>query len=185
RGTTALHSIIHGTFGRATEHMLAVRMAAREGLPLNEAIDKANQMLYDPGGIRHALEQQVANEGLTGVRAQMRLDQLLGEQLPKQLLSESDYWGTEANNLQKPYGLLGIVEGGLSDTARKNPWLRQFFPFLRIPANLLNMSLDMSPLGFQRYFQHEGYLLAGGREISTKEGEQYITQERYDEVRGA
>jgi Serine/Threonine/Tyrosine Kinase found in polyvalent proteins len=177
RAVGALHNLIYGSFGKASEYMLAVRTGRESGLPMHQAIDQANNMIYGTDAVRAAAEQQVRSEGLSGLEAKMRFNELVDQQVDQGYRDQGDMWGTRANAMQEPPGVLGTLANGLGRMAGQEPFLRQWMPFVRIPANLLNTAIEMSPLGFAR-------MLPGvAEQYLTRRGEIKLTSDQLDDLK--
>jgi Serine/Threonine/Tyrosine Kinase found in polyvalent proteins len=177
RAVGALHNLIYGSFGKASEYMLAVRSGRESGLSMHQAIDQANNMIYGTDAVRTAAEQQVRSEGLTGLQAKMRFNELVDQKVDQGYRDQGDMWGTRANAMQEPPGVLGVLANGLGRMAGQEPFLRQWMPFVRIPANLLNTAIEMSPLGFAR-------MLPGvAEQYLTRRGEIKLTSDQLDDLK--
>jgi Serine/Threonine/Tyrosine Kinase found in polyvalent proteins len=178
RGVGALHNLIYGSFGKASEYMLAVRAGHDMGLTMPEAIDRASNMIYGTDAVRAEAEQRVRSEGLTGLEAKMRLNELIDQKVDQGYRDQGDMWGTRANAMQEPPGVIGAISNGLARLAGQEPFLRQWMPFTRIPGNLLNTAIEMSPLGFVRLMSPdmvEQYL--------TRRGQIKLTAEQFDDLK--
>jgi hypothetical protein len=168
RSVSLLHNLIYSGFGRSTEMLAALRFARERGMSFEEGRDWANDMMNADQGRREAYRQAAAAEGLTGATARMRVQEMIDQGVGrvedpeevegrKAMLSRADFSGTRANFMQDPEGLLGLASHYLQQMGEKIPAMRQFFPFTRIPANLINETLNLTPVGFARYFTAENY----------------------------
>jgi hypothetical protein len=204
RAVDAIHSIISGTFGNATAYTNAVRLYSDKGMPFNEALDQARDMMMNPNGMRLALEQQTRAEAVmdgrdpNGWQAKMRLNELIEQHFPQMIRDESAYWASEANLFNKPYGVFGMFDNALEKLRQALPLAKQVFPIVRLAMNLLNYGFDLSPLGVARYLTAEKYLTQFGTglkletqaESQAREArgervdERTLPYERYQELRG-
>ncbi len=177
RAINALHNTIYGAFGRATEALAAVEHARlNQGLSQEQALDWARQSVNGNKGTIEEASQRAEAEGLAGTQKALRVQELLEQKLPEPVLEAADYWGTRANAYQDPHGVLGAVSSALSDVSRKHPVLTPIVPIIRLPFNLLNTALDLTPWGFARYLGAENYLTRGG--------ELQMTPQRIEELKG-
>jgi len=172
RTVSLLHNLIYSGFGRSTEMLAALRIARERGMPFDDARGWANDMMYADQGRREAYRQQAQAEGLSGAQARMRVQELIDQgqkgepdwqvDARKSLLAQADRWGTRANFMQDPEGLLGLISHYLQQLGSKIPWTRQYFPFTRIPTNLINETLNLTPMGLIRYWKAEPYFTRFG-----------------------
>jgi hypothetical protein len=167
RTVSLLHNLIYSGFGRSTEMLAALRVARDRGMSFDEGRDWANDMMYADQGSREAYAQQAANEGLGGAPARIRVQELIDQgqadepdwqvDARKSILAQADRWGTRANFMQDPEGVLGLASHYLQQLGQKIPFMRQYFPFTRIPTNLINETLNLTPVGLIRYWKAEPY----------------------------
>lgn len=183
RAISALHNVIYSAYGRATKFLAASEHARLvEGLSPSKALDWAEQSLNPSRGAVEAFRQQALGEGLSGTEAKMRVQELVDQQLPSEILDEADYWGTRANAQQDPHGILGAVGDMATRLTREYPELTQFLPIIRLPLNLLNTGIDLTPFGFWRFLQSEQYLTRGGKlQLGPTEE---LHQARLDQLKG-
>jgi hypothetical protein len=174
RAISALHNLIYSGFGRATELMAAVEFARKNyGLGQEKALDWAREALDGKRGQVEAFNQQADNEGLSGLAKKLRVQELLDQNVPQPIRDQADMWGTRANAYQDPHGILGALSSSVSKLAREYPVLSQFVPIVRIPTNLINTAIDLTPLGFLRYWRAEEYLTRSGKmDLSSEQIEQ-------------
>jgi hypothetical protein len=175
-----LHNLIYSGYGRA-ELMLAAYKWARDNPEIgpDRALDWANEALNGTAAQRQAFETQASREGLTGTRKAIRVNELFEQRLPPETLEAADFAGTRANAFEKPKGMPGMIAAFVGKAAEKWPELHLVMPIVRLPMNLLNNAIDMSPLGFARYFGWgrgpEGYL--------TRRGELQYKPEQLDDLK--
>ena len=151
RSVKALHGITKDTFAGSSVWQLALRKQAENpGTSIEQAIDLANDQIYGSSGQREAARQQIAAEGIDpkSVQAQMRMHELLEANIQEPIKDHALDIGTEATMMNKPRGLLGVAEHMISMGAQRAPVIRFVFPIVRVAANVLNSSIENSPLGF-------------------------------------
>jgi len=98
-------------------------------------------------------------EGFKGSDAGLRIAQLVQEHRAATMpegQAAAHAFGEQAVYKQEPTGVLGIVYRVLQDAINNKvkvagiPILKPFLPFIRIPTNLLNESLNYTPVGLKR-----------------------------------
>lgn len=99
--------------------------------------------------------EQADREGWKGLDKTLRVVQLIEEQRKSTVAgvaaeNEAAQFGREATINQDPEGIAGAVYRRLRDLNQDLPAMRVFLPFLRVPTNLFNESMNYSPLGFVR-----------------------------------
>lgn len=82
-------------------------------------------------------------EGLTGDRLQMRIDEFRAHPTDSMIAAADRY--ANYQTFQQPLGKYGQI---LLNAANAHPIIRLFLPFVRTPINLLKYSIERSPLGF-------------------------------------
>ncbi|UOF82117.1 hypothetical protein [Caudoviricetes sp.] len=96
------------------------------------------------------LARQIAKaEGLTGKAMRMRMDEIVQNPTPE-ILAQADAFGARGTFTQKPDGVIGAIAEGIGSATNKVPPLRLIVPFTRVVANVVNNSLDWSPVGVLR-----------------------------------
>lgn len=90
-------------------------------------------------------------EGLSGLKLVDRIDELTSKPT-EQMIEVADQFAQRGTYTQKPTGVLGAISSGVSGLTRKVPAVRLIIPFSRIVANVLNNSIDWTPVGFLRAF---------------------------------
>jgi hypothetical protein len=174
RMISALHNMIYSGFGRATELMAATEFArTSHDLSQEKALDWAHTVLNGNDGQIKAFNEEADNEGLSGTVKQLRVQELIDQHVPQEIRDQADMWGTRANAYQDPHGLLGAVSSAVTRLAHEYPAMAQFVPIVRIPTNLINTAIDLTPIGFARYWNAESYLTRGGKlDLSADQVEQ-------------
>ena len=100
-------------------------------------------------------ERQATQEGWTGMDKALRVSQLIeghrnSTEQGREIEQSSEQFGRESTLNQDPVGIAGIVYRIARDASVKLPTLRLFLPFLRVPTNLFNTSLNFTPVGALR-----------------------------------
>jgi hypothetical protein len=169
RGITALHYLIYSGFGRPTELLAAAEYARRnKGMDQAQALAWARESVNGNKGTLEFARQTATREGLKGSEHSLRVQEILDQAMPDEVLETSDYAGTRANAFQDGHGLFGAISDAMSKITREHPELAQFMPIIRVPMNLINTALDISPIGFARIYlpgakYGERYLTRGGK----------------------
>jgi hypothetical protein len=142
-------------------------------LSQEKALDWARTTLNGTDGQIEAFNQQADNENLAGIDKKLRVQELIDQNVPQPIRDQADMWGTRANAYQDPHGLLGALSSSVSKLAREYPVVAQFVPIVRIPTNLMNTAIDLTQIGFARYWRAEEYLTRGGKlDLSPEQVEQ-------------
>jgi len=115
--------------------MAAGDALAREGFRGMEAYGKAREI--------------AVNEGLRGEEVRRRVLELKDELKSD---PEVQYFSSRGTYTQKPEGIIGLFSENLGRLANKVPGGKLILPFTRIVANVVNNSLDWTPLGLKRGF---------------------------------
>jgi hypothetical protein len=187
RWTGAFHDLTYGSYSEATAYILSVRQALEDNLPWHEALTQASKIMDDPGGNIKALREQVADEGFTGLKAKVRLNELIAQEMPERTRTEADYWGVHSMNQENPMGALGFFYK-LFQRAAAEPgyeWLKFLVPFARSAANLGNQALDNTLFGVWRGTRGaKGYFLGREGELTeTPTRRADMTAERYNDLK--
>lgn len=182
RSITAAHSLMYEGFSAPLKWLTAYDQIMKEGnLPRHKAMDRANEMMFGGKADVDAAKLKAKAEGLTGRDARLRVQELINEQQPQDIRDLGDYYGRHTMFTQAPQGALGSIARALQQLVREVPYVRTIVPFTNVVSNILNESLNYSPLGLWRgglFHQMVGadpmnvaekFLTAGGREKFTEE----------------
>lgn len=93
--------------------------------------------------------EQAIKEGLKGEALTNRIAELRDKPLDE-MITQADAFGARGTYTQKPTGILGILSEFMGRAARKIPGGKFVLPFTRIVANVVNNSLDWTPVGLKR-----------------------------------
>lgn len=140
-------------------HLIAREIAEKEGLSGDALSKRVSEILYNTKEARGKAETQANAEGLKGYNFRRRVNELIEQQRPEDLRDESVQYGLEATYNNKPQGVAGVIADAIN--AASNRWkpLKLVVPFVNIPANVFNESLNYTPWGYKRYFY--GHLTDG------------------------
>lgn len=157
--------------------LLARQMARAEGLRGPDLERRVRLMLAEDSSQRAAAMQQATSEGLTGNEWSRRVDDILTRQRPEDLRANSRDYALKLTFNNKPYGLMGALANGINWIGQQPMgWpVRLVVPFTNVIANVVNESLNYTPVGLGRaiYGQWSGDL--DGKPISDPNalGDQY------------
>ncbi len=127
---------------------------------------------------RALAREQAKAEGLRGEGLKSRINELYEEKLGA---PEADAFALRGTYMQDPQGALGTFAKMFQRGAREFPPLRLFVPFTRVVANVVNNSLDWSPLGVYRAISPEIHAkLARGK--SVPEVPKMTSRQRYHQI---
>lgn len=136
---------------------------------------------------RRALARETAiKEGLKGDKLQERIKEL-NERPTPEMEQQVEQYGKYGTFNQEPQGALGALATGLGSVARKVPGGKLIMPFSRVVANVLNNSLDWTPVGIKRGLLREvkigdkSYLKEGGI-FSEFSKEARTDRQRYQQI---
>lgn len=135
--------------------ILAKRQARTEGLKGEAARDRARQLLGYGRRALDAAAAQAASEGLTGAAAQRRTAELLHSARPEQLREDARQFALRTTFNADPYGALGFLAHMINQAkGAQNRKIRLganlIAPFTNIIANVVNESLNYTPVGALR-----------------------------------
>lgn len=118
-----------------------------------------------------ALAREVAiKEGLKGEELKQRAVEIARDPV-ETIIQEADQFAQRGVYTQKTTGVIGVLAEQLGRAAGKIPGGRLILPFTRIVANVINNSLDWTPLGFKRAIFPEGLIKSMGQKLK---GEEFI-----------
>lgn len=135
--------------------LLAKRLARSEGLRGAAATDRARQLMgYGQRAVATA-RAQATQEGFTGSAHARRTAEILNANRPAQLQEDARQFALRSTFNAQPYGALGFV-AGLINQAKVSPnhkirlGANLIAPFTNIIANVVNESLNYTPIGVVR-----------------------------------
>ncbi len=170
RSITAAHSLMYEGWSAPIKYLSAYDAIRKDGsLSQGEALKSAHEAMWGDEARVQAAKQQAAAEGLTGQQARLRTQEIIDSTLDQGIRDIGDYYGRHTIYTQNPQGLLGSVGRLLNQLAREHPAARIVAPFTTVVSNLLNNSLDYSPVGLLRgrsLETAEKYLTSGGEKMS-------------------
>ena len=142
----------------ARANMLAYRLAMedqRAGRTPNDASisQRVSQILGTSNDLRAKFEAQAKTEGLSGREAKLRVAELMDASRPADLRLQARDFATRATFQQEPEGLLGRMATAAMHITHDYPIFKTLLPFIRIPANVLNETLDYTPWGYSRAYR--------------------------------
>jgi hypothetical protein len=135
--------------------LLAKRMARSEGLRGTDAQDRARQILgYGVEATRRA-RVQAESEGFTGSAAKRRTAEIMNANRPEGLREEARQFALRTTFNNQPYGAMGAIAHVLnsakqSSNRKVSVGANLVAPFLNIIANVVNESLNYTPIGAAR-----------------------------------
>lgn len=135
--------------------LLAKRLARSEGLKGEAAQDRARQILgYGSKAVATA-QAQAQQEGLKGSAAARRTAELLNAGRPLDIREDAVQFALRSTFNNDPYGALGFVaslinQAKVSDNAKIKLGANLIAPFTNIIANVVNESLNYTPVGAVR-----------------------------------
>ncbi len=153
---------------KATEEvkvaLLAKRQARTEGLRGAEAQARARAILGYGLAAVEAAEDQAAREGKTGAAASRRAAEILEQLRPEQMRETAADYGRRVTFNGEPYGVLGqiaqlINQAKGSDNRKLATAAMLIAPFTNIVANVVNESLNYTPVGALRAWRGKQNLL--------------------------
>jgi len=100
--------------------------------------------------VRAFMRQATELEGLQGVEAKARTQELAERQRPAIMQAEPLTYAQQSTFNHPAEGMLGVFSRTIRDLTRKVPFGRTIIPFTQIVANVTNVSLDHTPWGFVR-----------------------------------
>lgn len=129
------------------------------------------------GGIRGMeagglARDQGVKEGLKGKDLKARSKSLFDEKYES---DEAKAFSNRGTYKQDPAGVIGALAEGVSKTTNLAPITRFIAPFTKVVANVVNNSLDWTPLGLMRD-RAPGLMTAGQKPFDIKTGRQHYQQ---------
>jgi hypothetical protein len=166
RYIAAFHTLNKEAGSQGMKWILSRRLALEQGLSPEEALNRADEALRGTDAIiQQAREQAENEEGLTGNAAKVRTNQIIDQNLPEPIRELADYFGYDTVLMNRPMGITGWFANEVSRMARQSPWIKTVVPIVRVPANLMNLMVEYSPLGYAVRFAPgaaEKWATAGG-----------------------
>lgn len=183
RSITAAHALMASAPERATSWLYAFDQAARKpSTNIEQAIGEADQMIY--GGMAKLTEHQqtASNEGLApgSIPWKLRVQELADQPIPENIRSVGKMYGTRSIFTQAPEGLIGSLARAAQFLTREQPWGKFVVPFTNVVANVLNESINYSPLGLARWAANQGVDPAYFRHADPNMSEEHLNMLRAD-----
>jgi hypothetical protein len=135
--------------------LLSKRIARSEGLRGEAAQDRARQLLgYGRQAIATA-QAQATREGFTGSAAARRAAEILNAGRPVEIREDAQQFALRTTFNGEPYGALGFVaqlinQAKAADNRKIRLGANLIAPFTNIIANVVNESLNYTPIGVLR-----------------------------------
>jgi hypothetical protein len=113
-------------------------------------------------------EQEVAREKRD---YKLRVYEILEEKRDKSIITASSEYALKSTFNNPPEGAIGAVAMSINSLLAKKQMLKLIFPFVNVPANILNRALDYTPYGVFRAFTPSGSLsdVIGVSKLSKRE----------------
>jgi hypothetical protein len=136
-------------FYKGAEEMrsaMAARMVAkREGLKGQALRQRVDAILGQvPERIAEA-KVQALKEGLQGLDYHRRVQEMLEQGRPKEMMETAKDYALRVTFNNQPYGVLGIVAGGFNYMNSRTVVTRFVVPFVNVVANVTNEGLNYFP----------------------------------------
>lgn len=113
---------------------------------------------------RTKAEAQATKEGLTGLNFQRRVNEIIEQGRPGEIMNPARDFGYDVTFNNEPYGVLGAFTSAINRGFDAAPVLKPFIlPFTRIVANVSNSSLNWTPVGSYRALRAQRKLAFIGR----------------------
>ena len=135
---------------QAQEYILARKLAQDEGLKGKELTGRVKEVLGRTSLQTIDFVEQAKQEGLKGLQAKRRVDELREQSLSPDILENATATAGKATYNYDPEGTMGAISRGISQITKDKPFLKFVAPFTRIVANVTNRSLDYTVVGFKR-----------------------------------
>ena len=151
RAMAAEDLVIFKSLEEARVSMLARELAKREGLSGAELHQRVADILGGTEKQVGAAQAQAAAEGLAGLDARRRVQEIIEQARPEELRTDAAEYARRVTFNSKPYGVMGVLAQGMNGVMSKVPLLRLVVPFVNIVANVTNAALDyLPPVGLAR-----------------------------------
>lgn len=152
RAMVASDTAFYHSFKEARARILARGLAKKEGLTGDKLFTRVDQALNSTPGRREAAAKQADSEGLTGLRKQRRVHEIIEQGRPEELVSAADEAAKIATYNFRPEGTLGLIADRIGSITEGFKPAKAIVPFTRIVANVTNRALDYTPYGYKRLF---------------------------------
>lgn len=158
RSLEAGMAFFYAGHNEARANMLAYRLAKEEqragGTPTEWKINqRVAEILHNTPEMREKFYAQAEAEGLEGRQAKLRVAELMEQSRPEDLQRQARDFATRATFNQDPEGFLGALTRAILPLTNKYAPLKILMPFVRIPANVLNETIDYTPVGYLRAYR--------------------------------
>jgi hypothetical protein len=170
RSITAAHSLMYEGWSAPIKYLTAYDMMRKDSsMSQGEALKSAHEAMWGDAARVQAAKEQATAEGLTGQKWRMRTQEIIDSTVDQGIRDIGDYYGRHTIYTQNPQGILGSVGRLLQRLSQEHPAARIVAPFTTVVSNLLNASLDYTPVGLLRgrsLESAEKYLTSGGEKMS-------------------
>lgn len=130
---------------------LAHKVAKDEGLTDTREISKrVNEILGTNSEAMRAAETQADQEGLTGNNRQRRINEIIQQGRPDDMVEAASEFALRSTFNQPPEGVLGWVAQNMNAFTGRFPLFKTVVPFTNVVSNVTNMMLDYTPVGLTR-----------------------------------
>lgn len=135
--------------------LLSKRIARSEGLRGEAAQDRARQLLGYGRQATASAQAQATREGFTGSAAARRAAEILNAGRPVEIREDAQQFALRTTFNGEPYGALGFVahlinQAKAADNRKIRLGANLIAPFTNIIANVVNESLNYTPIGVLR-----------------------------------
>lgn len=133
----------------ARQALMARAIARREGLSGRALHQRMQDLLANGDQTRINAATQATREGFTGRQHRRRVAEIIQAQRDAQgdFSRTGREFGLATTFNNEPYGVLGAVAQLINSFSRGHPWARLVVPFTNIIANVVNESINYTPVG--------------------------------------
>ena len=151
--------------------MVASDIAREEGLLGRALTKRVSEILHADAQTTQEYRAQAVKEGLKGLDIKRRVFELAEQNRPSGIQEQSIDFGKRATFNYQAEGYLGIIGNFIKNLSKPVPTIRFLVPFTNIVANVANISLDYTPMGFYRVHRGMKQREGGYRKFSEATGE--------------
>lgn len=163
RAMIASDTVFFHSMKEARAQVLARSLAKTEGLSGEPLFKRVEEVLNNSPIVKDEAVKQAQSEGLTGLQQRRRVQEIIEQGRPQDLIDNSREAAEIATYNHDPSGVLGLVAENVSNITKGFPLAKAIVPFTRIVANVTNRGLNYTPWGYKRLFFGEW----GGRKFGT------------------
>ena len=192
RFMSALDTMFRFTNIEGKASFLSAMEAKKKGLSGKALRDYVNESLKNTEGYVNSAKAQASREGLTGLNHTRRVNEIVESLRDPDIKQESEQYGLRSTYQNVPEGLLGAMAswvaqgayppqapGTITPPAKQimGAGLQFFIPFIRVVANVQNMTFDYTPIvGATRAVWHKY-----GKGSSVRKNQPY-SEEAYQDL---